>query len=574
MQTKMLKPSLFTAHNLSKLTITLMGLGTVLFFFFFLFKPVFTIIKRAFIANSGFTLAYIKLLFNNQQFFFYLVNSFRIGLITTFFTILIALPLALINNKFTYSGKQAIFALITVSMFAPPFVSSIGLKYFFSNYGTVNSLLMHLGLIREPIYFLSGNSILPIVFIQVLHLYPIMYLSLSSTLSNIDPSIEEASITLGMSRWRRYRDIVWPLARPGFFSGAILVFIWSFTDLSTPLMTSFHAVLSVGIFHQMNEMIDNPYGYVMVFSMMCITTLFVILLKWVIAIDHRHKMIGKTYSTRSLARPNRWEALGIYTFLTSLILVSFIPHIGVFFTSIAERWCNSYLPTTYTLQAYKNLFSSSCLSGIKNSLFYGFIATFTNLVIGSFIAYTIAKKRVFWVGLVDALVMMPLFLPGIIMGFGYIITYMNTWLDTGKNPAFLLIMAYTMRYIPYTVRVCTAGLQQLNDSLEEASTVFGASGFRTFWQITVPAILPSLLTSGVLAFSRTILEVSESLLLATKEAYYPITKMIYALYCSQGDGPTKASALGMVTLFIILLIVVISNKFLGKKANNLFKITS
>lgn len=563
---------LFNAHVFSKILVGVMGLFSVLFFIFFLIKPLFIIIKSAFVGDSGFTLAYIQLLLNNKQFLFYLINSFKIGFTTTFFTTLIALPLALVNSKFTYRGKQFISSLIIVSMFTPPFVGSIGIKYFFSHYGTVNTLLMNLRFIEKPISFLSGNSILPIVFIQVLHLYPIMYLNLSSTLLNIDPSVEEASSTLGVSRFRCYKDIIWPLARPGFFSGAILVFIWSFTDLGTPLMTNFHEVLSVGIFHEMSGINNNPYAYVMVFSMMCITMAFVLLSKWILSIDDRHKMMGKAYTKRVISKPSKWQALGMYTALTSLVAISLIPHLGVLITSLSASWCNTYLPSKYTLSAYSYLFSASCLVGIKNSLLYACIATIINLIIGSFIAHIIAKKKFRLGGAIDAIVMMPLFIPGIVLGFGYIITYMHTWLDCNKNPSILLIIAYSIRYIPYTIRACIASLQQLNTSLEEASSVFGASSLRTFWQITIPAILPSIVASGLLGFSRTILEVSESLSLATKEAYYPITKVMYSLYCSHGDGPTQASALGLATLLIIGFVIVGTNKLLGNKTGSLFKI--
>ncbi len=558
----------------SKVIIVIVSISAFLFFLCFLIIPTTTIIKSAFIGKKGFTLGYIKLLFKRKLFFSSLANSLKIGIATTFFATLVASPLALINNKFNYRGKQLLSSLIIISMFIPPFVGGIGITHFFSTYGTINTLLMNLNIIHTRIAFLNSGSIIPIVFIQTLHLYPIMYLNLSSTLANIDPSVEEAGITLGIGRFRCYKDIVWPLARPGFFSGTILIFIWAFTDLGTPLMTNFTNVLSVNIFKEINEINDNPYAYAMVFFMMFTTILFAALLRLVLAVDNRHKMLAKNYVKRVMHRPSSLQKWGIYGIFLSIIFISLIPHIGVLITSVSARWYNTYLPDRYTLDAYTSLFSGDSIVGIKNSLFYSFFSTIVNTLFGTFIAYVIAKKTTRFYNAIDSIVMIPLFLPGIVLAFGYIMTYLDTPIDSMKNPTFLLIVAYSIRYIPYTIRSCVAGLQQMNPNLEEVSAVFGVSPLYTFLNITIPIILPSLIAGGLLSFSHTMLEVSESLLLASKERYYPITKVIYFLYSSPGDGIVKASALGVMTMIIISSVIFFGNRLMGKKMSNLFKRTS
>src|SRR5690606_3415413 len=132
----------------------------------------------------------------------------------------------------------------------PPFVGAIGIQKFFARRGSVNLALLDWGIIEEPIEWIGdGNMFWAVVILEVLHLYPIMYLNLTAALANIDPSLEEMASTLGVPKWRQYLDIVWPLSRPGYFAGAIIVFIWALTDLGTPLLVGYEATMPVRIFN-------------------------------------------------------------------------------------------------------------------------------------------------------------------------------------------------------------------------------------------------------------------------------------------------------------------------------------
>jgi len=565
--------SIFFNLAFSKIVIRLMGVSIILFFTAFLVIPLFNIIKSAFIADGTFTLTYLKLLFKEKTFWTCLSNSLKIALTTTTFATALAFPLALINNRFKYTGKNLLTSLLIISMFAPPFVGTIGVKRFFAQYGTINLLLMNTGLITAPIHFLNSGSILPVVFIQVLHLYPLMYLNLSTTLLNIDPSIEEVGITLGISRWRRYKDIIWPLARPGFFSAAILIFIGSFTDLGTPLVTNFNNVLSVSIFREVLEVNKNPYAYAMVFCMMLITVAATLSARFIFVVDNRHRMISKNYVKRTLYKPTTWEKIGIYTFFIFVITISLMPHLGVMLTSLEKRWFNTYLPDQYTLSAYQSIFSNIRGLGIGNSLFYALGGTLVSVVFSTFMAFVIARKRHRFYILIDILVMIPLLLPGLILAFGYLITYMYTPLDPTKNPTILIVILYSIRYMPYLVRSVMGALQQMNPNLEETAMVFGASLLQTFFKITVPIIMPSIIAGSLLCFVRAMLEVTSSLMLCSLERYYPITKVIYTFAESQGDGLAKASALGMVTILLISIISFVASRLIRKKGSNIFKVT-
>ena len=145
-------------------------------------------------------------------------------------------------------------------------------------------------------------------------------------------------------------------------------------------------------------------------------------------------------------------------------------------------------------------------------------------------------------------------------------------LDVRISPVPLLIIAYAVRRLPYMVRAAYAGFQQMSVTLEEASMNMGAGPIRTLWKITMPLVLANVVAGAILAFSFAMLEVSDSLVLAIKEQYYPITKAIYSLMGRITDGPYMASAMGMLGMVLLACSLLFTGKVLGKRMGQLFKI--
>ena len=161
--------------------------------------------------------------------------------------------------------------------------------------------------------------------------------------------------------------------------------------------------------------------------------------------------------------------------------------------------------------------------------------------------------------------MLPLALPGVAIAFGYMGSFADTTLllrhlpetfinviDPRKNPTFLLIISYAVRRLPYMLRSIYAGLQQTSVTYEEASQNVGATPIRTLYKITLPLVIANILAGAILAFSFSMLEVSDSLILAMQDKYYPITKAIWSLSQRPDHGAYTASALGVVGMLILI----------------------
>ncbi|MCI0511991.1 iron ABC transporter permease [candidate division KSB1 bacterium] len=545
--------------------------GVGLFFGCFLIYPLFYVFVNAFYVNQRFTLTFFALIISNAWQWQLILNSINLGLLVTLLTTVISLPLAWVMVRYEFPGKALFSGLILVPMVLPPFVGAVGMRQMFARFGSINLLLMQLGIIQQPIDWFGSDELLGLVILQVLHLYPIMYLNVAAALGNLDPNLEESARNVGAHGLTLFRKITFPLLLPGYFAGASIVFIWSFTDLGTPLIFDYRQVVAVQIFDLLSNLNENPMAYVLVVLMIGMTLGFFYLTKSLVG-SRRYETLLHGHVGISAKRASKKFTSLIYCILLGLTLTAMIPHLSVILTSISERWFMTVLPEAVTDKYYHLIFAHRFTStSIQNSLLFSGISTIIDIVLGIMIAYLLARTRMPGKNILDTLTMLPLAIPGIIIAFGYLASYSGTFLDARGNPIPLLVCAYAMRRLPYMVRAAYAGFQQTSITLEEAAQNVGAGPLRTLRRITLPLILANLVAGGILCFAFAMLEVSDSLILAFDERFYPITKAIYLLL-GRPDGPYIASALGVLGMILLIISLLLAGKFLGRRMGELFRI--
>jgi iron(III) transport system permease protein len=454
----------------------------------------------------------------------------------------------------------------------PPFVGAIGLKQIFARYGSINLLLIDLGLMnpRRPVDWFGGGF-WGIITIEVLNLFPIMYLSIAAALANIDPSLEEAAESLGARGFTLFRKITFPLTFPGFFAGAIIVFIWAFTDLGTPLIFDFSKTIPAQIFSMTQDIETNPMGYVLTIIALLISVAGLLSVKRYVGL-RSYEMLGRGHVIRREKTLAGWRAAGAMAFLLIIVTIAMIPQISVVVTSLAGQWFQTIMPTQYTIQYYSTLITHPVAGpSILNSLFYSVLSTVIDVTLGFVIAYMLTRCKFPGRNILDSVAMMPLAIPGVVIAFGYLAAFSRTPLNAFINPVPLLIISYAVRRLPYTIRAAYAGFQQTSVSLEEAAMNLGASPFRTLRSITFPLILANVVAGGILSFSAAMMEVSDSLILAPQDQFFPMTKAIYVLDKRLTDGAFVASALGVVGIVVIAVCFLIANKILGRGLGQLFR---
>jgi iron(III) transport system permease protein len=549
----------------------------LLFFGAFLFYPASFMLKGAFFSGGKFTLGYFSLLLESPLQRQSIFNSFTIAFLTTALTTLLALPLAHWMTRFDFRGKTLLGGLLLVPMIMPPFVGAIGLGQLLARFGSVNLFLMDLGILPpdKPIDWLGQGGFWGIVILQVMNLYPIMFLNVSAAMANMDPSLRESAQNLGASGWRLFRTITLPLILPGYFAGAVIVFIWAFTDLGTPLIFGFSRLVPVQIFDAVNDLNTNPMGYALVVFVLALTLALFLISKRALA-GRRYEMMARGHTGGAEARATSGRTLAIWAVTMSVIGLALLPHLAVIVHSFAEHWFFSVLPREWTAANYGEIFGHGLTaSSIRNSLFYSSLSALLDLVLGVVIAWLLTRKRIPFAGLLDALAMLPLALPGLVLAFGYVAGFdvKIPWLNPRDNPTLLLVISYSVRRLPYIVRSAYAGFQQTSVTLEEASANLGAPPFRTLRKITLPLVMANLIAGTILTFSFAMLEVSDGLILAMREQFFPITKMIWQLMGRIDPGaPGVACALGVVGMLILSASLLVAGKILGQKMGQMFRV--
>jgi iron(III) transport system permease protein len=549
-------------------------------------------------GGVSWTLAYVADVVRDPVLRDSLLNSLLVATFVTVICLLIATPMALVSVRCSFPGRQLLSGLVLVPLILPPFVGAIGLRHLLGRYGALNAVLINLGWVdpADPVDFLGGARFWGVVVMEALHLYPIVYLNLSAALANLDPSLEQAAANLGVKPWASFRRIVWPLILPGAFAGGVLVFIWSFTELGTPLMFDYYRVAPVQVFWGVQEMASNPRPYALVVVML-VTAVLVYALGRRLVGASAYAVSTRAMTAATSRRLRGFAAMAAAGGLGAVTLLAVLPHLAVVVTSLSApgQWYRDVLPSEWTTAHYAAALGHPLAAGsIRNSLLYSSCAMVGAVALGFAVAYLVVRLPGRATKLLDALAMLPLSVPGLVMAFGYVAMTLRwpfpqlaAFLEargwsglsalcavTGQspNPFAFLVIAYAVRRLPYVVRAVAAGLGQTGGDLEDAAANLGATRPYAIRRIVVPLVAANLLAGGLLAFSFAMLEVSDSLILAQTESHYPLTKAIYVLFQRLGDGPYIASALGAWGMVLMATTLVAVSAALGKRLGAVFRL--
>ena len=562
--------------------ILLTSITTLLLGVFFIF-PAWMVLKQAFEGTRAdgaayFTLDFIAMVFRNPIYREGLWNALVLGISSTFATLLIAMPLALVGQRYDFFGKNVLGVLILAPMILPPFVGAVGIKQILGMNGALNALLIRGGLMDAelPCDWLANGRFAGIIVMNALHLYPILYMNIAAALANLDPAMEQAAENLGCPPWKRFFRITLPLAMPGVFAGAAIVFIWAFTELGVPLVFDYARVAPVQIFDGIKGLDKNPIPYALTAILLIVATAVFALSKWLVG-NSRQGSTPRPKGRATARRPSPLGSAACTLLFLGVFVIAAIPHLGVLLLSVAGRWYGTLIPDQLTLRHYlEALGNGLVVPSIQNSLLYAGCATLLALTIGLAVAWVVVRSDLKFRGFLDAVVMLPLAVPGLVMAFGYLALsqegkVFHFLVGAGGSPFLLLVIAYAIRRLPYIVRAAVAGLQQSNPALEEAARSLGATPARVMRRIALPLIGANVAAGAILAFAFAMLEVSDSLILAQQTQHYPITKAIYALLSTLGNGTELAAALG-VWAMAFLTVAIMGATVLGGKRGGLFNL--
>ena len=518
--------------------------------------------------HGGLTLVHFANFFRRPLFREALWNSLWSGVLVVSFSAVLALPLAYLLARFDFKGKILLQTAATLPLVIPPFVGAVALQLILGRSGMINLLLMDWFDVTIP--FMEGLT--GVVLVQTLHFFPFIVLNTVVSLSNIDSSLEEMAQNLGCHGFRLFYRVTLPLMLPGFIAGSLLTFIRAIDDLGTPLMLNYKNLLAPQAYLRITTIgIDDVDGYVVCVVLVVLSLAALLAARKYLSLSEYATVQRGAPVARKLQGGQLWLA---WLAIAVILGVSLLPHIGIVLLSFTKVWSFSLLPTTYTLSNYAEiLFRAPHF--VLNTLIYTLLAASLDIVLGAAIAFLLLRSRVPGRNFLDAVATMPLAVPGVVLAVGYLRVF-HGWDFPGigaplTSSWWILVVAYTMRRLPYTVRACYAALQQVHISLEESAQNLGANRLRTFARITLPMIAGGLVAGGLIAFVTSCVELASTIMLVPRIELGPISYGIY-LYMQSPLGRGAGAALGVVAILLVSLGTYLTQRIFGGRSGNAFRI--
>lgn len=541
-----------------------MALLIAAFLALFLVLPILKVILVAFqdVSTGSFTLVNFQDFFNTTVFRESFWNSLYVAAMSVVLASTFSLPLAYFTTRFEFRGAILIQTLGFLPLIMPPFVGAVAMQLLFGRNGTVNLLLEEWFGINIP--FMEGLN--GVIFVESIHYFPFILINLSAALINIDRSMEESAQNLGASGFRLFRRIVFPLAMPGYIAGVSLVFIKVFDDLGTPLLLNVNNLLAPQAYLRIISIgISDPMGYVI--SVILVS--FSLFSMWAALLALK----GKEYATVQRGggglgkRPMKgWEEMVCYAIVIFILLLVLSPHIGLTLLSFATVWSFSVLPDGYTLAHYAEMFRESS-EFVTNTMLYAFLAAGIDVILGTAIAYLVLRTGLAGRQWLDYIAMAALAVPGVVLGIGFLRTFQGYSLPWSDQPLatwwVMLVIALSVRRLPYALRACFAGLQQVSVSLEEAAENLGAGKLKTVSRIVVPLMMGGILAGFVTSFATASVELSATIMLVDKESMAPISYGIY-VFMQTAAGRGAGAAMGIVAVVIVALCAYFSHRVIER----------
>jgi iron(III) transport system permease protein len=547
----------------------LIGYGAIwAFMIVFLIYPLLHLFYDAFTSEDGaLTLANFLDFFTDRYYLKSLLNSMLLGIGTVITTSIIGITFAFLLLRYEFPGRGLFSYLSIVPMIMPPLVGVMGFVFILGRAGTVNILLMDYLGFGKPINFMYG--IQGVLLVETLHLFPLMTLSIVDAMGKISPSLDEAAESVGSRGLRKFWDITFPLTTPGYVSGALLVFIWTFADFATPLVVGVDDLLASQAYLNIVQFVDRrlfKMGIVISAIMVIMAILFLVIAKKYVSIKDYSSLSYSVIERKKLSPAAR---LGVVLFLAAILVLAFIPYLGIALDSFGKGWALTPFPVKYTVQYFQRV-AFETPKFIINSLLYAGISVLICIVVGVPLAWVGARTRLPGREFLDSMTTLILALPGTGIGIAYMRAFREPlpYLDVAFIGMWMVIpVVLGVRRLPYTVRGTYASLQIVHKSFEEAGESVGATKMTTFKDITLPLIWKGVLVGSLYSFILALQEASATLLLVVP-GHEMMTVGIFNFYI--GGSVNEAAALGLILIVLGASCLFVINRVAGTKMGGVF----
>lgn len=469
---------------------------------FLILCPLLTIFVKAFIIDDELNLSYAVSAVTEPQNAVMIKNSLLLGVTVVILSTLISLPLSYLFSRTKLSRYHCFDLLFLIPFMTPPYIASMGWILFMQKRGLFSQLFPSFteGI---PLFFTFGG----LAFVMSLHIFPFMMVLMKNAMLRIPSSLEEAAAVSGAGYWQRLRKIFFPLLTGNYVIGALLVFVKTLSEYGTPYTLGKRIGFDVFTtdIHRYAAVAPIDFGKAAVLASVLVTIcLFLWLLQNYVTTHHSYSLIsgkGSAMKYHELSPLGMAGALS-YTALVFLVSVG-IPYFSVISTSLIKLRGFGLAAGNFTLAHYTELFTESdtALSALGNSFFLGITSATLCAILGTVIVLSVRSGTKGMGKTLEAISLLPEMLPGIVLVIGLMLFWNDLYsILPLYNTLSIMVLTYTVLFLPYTVQYVTSASSQLGESLLEAGRISGASRWYIFRRITCPLLARGIAAGWMMTF--------------------------------------------------------------------------
>ena len=534
------------------LTLVLLAL-----FLLFVIYPIGMLLIKSLFTGGKIDLSYFVKFFTKKYYWGALVNSFKVTVVSTLVASLIGVPMAYLLRSVKIRGAGLINILIVISYLSPPFIGAYSWIQLLGRNGFITRIANALFGVKLPgIYGFAG-----IVLVFSLQSFPLIYMYVSGAMKNLDNSLNEAAESLGCNAFQRVTKIIFPLVMPSLLAGALLVFMRVFADFGTPMIIGEgYKTFPVMLYTQFMGEVGTNDGFA---ATMCLIVIVIALMFFFL-----QKALGRrfTYSMSALkpmeaADPKGWRGAVSHIVVYLVALVAALPQITVLVTSFIGTINGSLFTGEFTLDKLpQHLCQEQHQRHYQQLPLRPDRHRDRSRMRNTDLASSVRKRNAL-TSVLDVLTMFPYIIPGSVLGISFLYAFNGPPFMLGGT-VLIIVISLSIRRMPYTIRSSTAIIGQISPSVEEASISLGASQLKTFLRVTIPMMLPGVLSGAIMSWITLISELSSSVILYTSKTM-TLTVAIYSEVIRSNFGNAAAYSTILTLTSIVSLLVFF--KLSGKK---------
>jgi len=463
------------------------------------------------------------------------------AVVSTALTLLVALPGAYVFARFEFPGKQVLRAVVTVPFVLPTVVV-----------GTAFMALVGRGGLLDDLWGVRlDTTVWAILLAHVFFNYAVVVRTVGGLWSQLDPRQEEAARMLGASRFAAWRAVTLPALAPAVAAAALMVFLFTFTSFGVVQILGGPAfsTLEVEIYRQTSEIFDLSTAAVLTMIQFVAVGAILALHAWTVRRrETALRLVDASVTARRPRGAGQWTLLGGVVATVAVLLL--LP-LGV----LVQRSFGTAGLGYYRALAEDDggVFLAAPIEAVGNSLRYAVAATVIAVLIGGLAAVALTRRdagrlvRGF-----DALLMLPLGVSAVTVGFGFLIALDEPPLDL-RASWILVPLAQALVGVPFVVRTMLPVLRAVDARLREAAAVLGASPWRAWREVDLPMVRRALLVAAGFAFAVSLGEFGATVFIARPEN--PTLPVAVARLLGRPGDLNYGQAMALSTILMIVCAV-------------------